>query len=182
MKLSTLVALQIVTSSLQLKRILWLFPSGLFFRFRRVAKDCDVVVCSSLPRHMCFCIGKALHKPVPPVFFELSREKDWKVVYHLNSELLIGCEIVMRKSVFDQGFHKIIACGIHSPQGLGEDFFVLWKSHFLKNILHGYSQLSLVAVNNLERLLQGDFQCFCCKITFESPGWQIGPTSFWGEP
>lgn len=31
---------------------------------RKVAEDCNLLVCSSLARHMCFCISKALGKPV----------------------------------------------------------------------------------------------------------------------
>jgi len=55
----------------------------------RVAKDCDVVVCSSLPRHMCFCIGKALHKPV--ALLHLQPMAPTKAFPHYSSGETVEC-------------------------------------------------------------------------------------------
>lgn len=55
----------------------------------KVAEGCDVLVCSSLPRHMCFCIGKMLRKPVGLI--HLQPLVPTKAFPHYSAENAVDC-------------------------------------------------------------------------------------------
>ena len=56
---------------------------------RQVARDCDWILCSSLARHMCFCIGKALEKRVG--LLHLQPLAPTKAFPHYSREDCVDC-------------------------------------------------------------------------------------------